>query len=230
MCRPDAGWGQEFDAVVGDCDQAVALVVPHVGHFGYQVDFVNKPDPGAPPPVALVAEIDITFTAPDCENCSSLQVIQVIWMTPNEAMLPNRIGTLTLGPFQGFEEYGEFHACVDAGRLSPRVVMAGRPPSHPDRPYYYSPRSLLDEIDGCSIRIFDQPNAVIHSLVAMFEAAVICVNDHGSGRDRVVRAWTYSYEGHGAHHIAPQAHDRVSQIFRQIVEHDYPDYPALVDW
>jgi hypothetical protein len=229
-CLAEAGWGHEFDAVVAECDQAAAVVTPHLGQLGYQLDHVNQPDPDAPAPVALVAGIDIPFTAPHCEDCSALQVIQVTWMTPNEAMLPDRIGTLTLGPFPGFEQFGEFHACVDAGRNSPRVRWAGRPPSHPFRPYYYSPRSLRAETNGCSIRIFDQPNAVVNSLVAMFEAAVLCVNYEGSGRDRVVRAWTYSYGGHGVVHTPPQEQAKVSEIFKEIVAHDYPDYPPQVDW
>jgi hypothetical protein len=228
-CRPDVDWGQEFDAVVAESDQAVAAVTPHLGQFGYQLDYVNQPNPQAAAPAALVAGIDIPFTAPNCEHCRGLQVIQVVWTTPNEAMLPNRIGTLTLQPPLGFEQLGEFHACVDAGRLSSRV-MAGKPPGHPSRPYYYTPRSLRAEATGYSIRIYDQPNAVVHSAVAMFEAAVICLNDEGNGRDRVLQAWTSSYRENGAVHNPPQANDGVTDIFKMIVAHDYPEYVPHVDW
>ncbi len=229
-CRPGAGWGLEFDAVVAACEQAVAIVQPHLGHFGYQLDYVDQPAPNGPTAVPAVAEIDIPFTAAGCEDCSSLQVIQVIYATPNEIMLPNRIGTLTLGPIPGYEQLGVFHACVDAGRFSPRVVWRGKPPGHPFRPYYYSPRSLRAETDGCNIRVFDRPNAVVGSQVAMFEVAVLCLNEDGRGRDRVLRAWTYSYAAGGAAHVPPQEHDGVTEIFKEIVEHDYPDYPVEVDW
>jgi hypothetical protein len=137
---------------------------------------------------------------------------------------------MDLPPVDGYEGLGPLHACVDAGRLSPRVLLRGKPAAHPWRPYFYAPRSLLNEMHACAITLYDQPNAVVHSAIAFLEAAVICLNHEESGRDKVLRDWIYSYAGWGAVHAPPQERSTVTEAFKAIVEHDYPDYVPHIDW
>jgi hypothetical protein len=187
------------DPAIAAIQSGVAFVEPKLEEFHYGLD---QPVPHPAGAAGGTAEVDIEYTA---QTPISLQVIQVVFATPNQIILPNRIEILTLGPFQGLEPLGELHACVDAGRNSPLVLGRGRPPGHPFRPYFYTPRQLQSESHGASVRIFDRPNAVGGCAAAFFEVAVISLDHGGTGRDRVLKAWTYSYGQGGAFHSPPVA-------------------------
>jgi hypothetical protein len=176
--------------------------------------------------------LSISFAVSPCHDVlGKLQVIQVFWAT--RRFDGTRIGTLEI-PVDG----GSFDACVDAGRNSPAVLLQGRDPAHPTKPYFYSADRLEEEVYGCHIRLNDRPDAVRLHMISEFETCIVLTNLDGHGTDRILAAYRWGFTcraplkdpeySHarvgGAPVDFPDTAPRTSAMFKAIVAHDYPDY------
>jgi hypothetical protein len=176
--------------------------------------------------------LSITFAVSPCDDVlEKLQVIQVFWAT--RRFDDTQVGRLEL-PLGATT----FDACVDAGRNSPAVLLQGREPAHPTKPYFYSAERLKEEVYGCHVRLNDRPDAVRLHRISEFETAIVLIDFDGQGTDRILAAYRWGYTCGSPRNDPEYSHQRVggapvdfpdeaprtSAVFKAIVADDYPDY------
>ena len=127
-----------------------------------------------------------------------------------------------------------FKYFVDRGRWSPAYKGNAWPCGHPDRPYFYPPRSMRTELTDKSITYFDSPAEVDRTTEAYFEAALVEIG-LGGADDRVLKVLKYGWidggkkrcieSGDGStFRTDPVAGRPLSGEFRSALSLDYPDY------
>lgn len=127
-----------------------------------------------------------------------------------------------------------FRYFVDRGRWSPAYRGNGWPCGHPDRPYFYPPRSMRTEPTEKSITYFDSPAEVDRTTEAYFEAALVEIGLNG-GADRVLKVLKYGWIDGGNRRCVesgdgstfrtdPVVDGPLSGEFRSAVLLDYPDF------
>jgi hypothetical protein len=157
-------------------------------------------------------------------DCGPLQLIQVVYGARHDE---HEVG----------REFRGFWVAVDAGMHSPWHLERSLAPAHPTMPYLYPPRVYRSEATDSAIRLYDLPAAARHIEFVHFEAAPVCINHLGKGRDKILGALRYGWTKHGTvQRASPDDPDgtgpveayAVSELFREIVRFDYEGYTA--DW
>lgn len=182
-------------------------------------------------------KLDATFTVTNTP-CETLQIIQVFWGTPHNALgkeIP--IGKYTFT--KGKKEYDSF---VDGGKNSPHVTLDGKPPSDPDKPYYLTPSEHFENVnynfsdDSRTIEVYDTPGAVVHYDEAYFETAIVAVNYNETGTDKILKVFKWGWEDEGEDPVhgggkrlngkktGIRLRNSFSSIAEKIIANDYPDY------
>jgi hypothetical protein len=165
------------------------------------------------------------FSRANCsKECGSLQLLQVVYSTPN--------------PDVPMSQINGWSGCVDAGINSVWHKRHGRAPAHPSRPYYYPARIYRGEVTESTIRLVDDVGAAFGHEQIYLEAAGICIGHLGSDRDALLGVLRYGWTEWGdvptpepgAQSGPPQEADHVSAMFRAIVSKDYPQYPGPDCW
>lgn len=160
-----------------------------------------------------------TFSRKDCSSeCGSLQLVQVVYSTPN--------------PDIPMPQIDGWSACVDAGRNSVWHRRDGRAAAHPSRPYYYPPRIYRGEVTDSSIHLVDDVGAAFGHKQIYLEAAAVCIAHRGATQDALLGVLRYGWTDWGdvavpepgADPGPPLQVDQVSAMFRKIVNNDYPEY------
>jgi hypothetical protein len=123
---------------------------------------------------------------------------------------------------------------VDRGRCSPAYKANGWPCGHPDRPYFYPPRSMRTELTDKSITYFDSPADVDLTREAYFEAVLVEIGLNGTA-DRVLKVLKYGWVDGGKQRCVesgagttfrtdPVIGRPLSNEFRRALSLDYPDF------
>lgn len=176
--------------------------------------------------------LDITFTVSGTP-ADGLQVIQTFMGTRREDKV--RVGTYTW-KYEGLR----WDAFVDGGKNSPYVTMSGADPADPTNPYYLTTDEIASQVtwdtDHGTVRIYDAPGAVALHDQAYFETAVVAVNYRGTGRDKVLKVFTWGWTDKGTKPTVKKGtkisgadsgvrvKSSPSPEWRNIVKHDYPKY------
>jgi hypothetical protein len=176
--------------------------------------------------------LDVTHSVARTK-CDGLQAVQVWWGSDSKIGVP--VGQLK------FEEGGtDYEAFVDGGVFSPWVTLSGEQPAHASKPYYLT----ADEVDtqvtwdgeAGTIRVYDQPTAVVHFDEMNFETAIVAINHDGKGTDKVLKVFTWGWSAQGtvpthakgdkidAKDSGIKTQSGVSATWQKIVTADYPDY------
>lgn len=127
-----------------------------------------------------------------------------------------------------------FRYFIDRGRWSPAHKGNGWPCGHPDRPYFYPPRSIRTELTENSITYFDSPADVDRTREAYFEAALVEIGLNGA-EDRVLKVLKYGWIDGGKQRCVesgegttfrtdPVVGRPLSGEFRRALSLDYPDF------
>ncbi len=180
--------------------------------------------------IAPSLQMAITFAVEPCNAVvGRLQVIQALWAS-------RRFDGQPIGHVLIHSNGVDYDACVDAGRFSPAHLVQGQPLPHPNKPYFYSPVRLAEEVYGCHVRLNDTPVAVkLHRFSELHTAIVLTEFD---GPDRVLASYRWGYTcaylgadpvfSHqplgGAQIDFPEESCSTSAEFKAIVHHDYPQY------
>lgn len=178
--------------------------------------------------------LDATFNVENTP-CKTLQIVQVFWGTPENAIAGMAIGKNKFS--KGKKKYDSF---VDGGINSPYVTSTGNAPAHATEPYYLTGAEHASQVvfnkDAGSIRVYDRPSAVVHFDEAIFETAVVAVDYKGKGKDKVLKVFRWGWKNKGADAIhgkgiklngAPTGISMkggFSGTAKQIISNDYPNY------
>lgn len=176
--------------------------------------------------------LDVTFGV-SRTKCDGLQAVQVWWGSKST------IG-VGVGKMKFSEGDTDYEAFVDGGMNSPWVTLSGEAPAHATKPYYLTADEVASQVtwdgENGTIRVYDQPTAVVHFDAMNFETAIVAVNHDGKGTDKVLKVFTWGWHAQGTDpnnksgdEIAGKdsgikSASSVSATWRSIVANDYPDY------
>lgn len=157
------------------------------------------------------------------EACGRLQIVQVVYATPNPDM--------PMPPIDDWE------GCVDAGRQSVWHRRSGRAPGHPTRPYFHPPRVYRGEGAAAdTVHLVDDVGSAIAHAEMYLEAAGVCIRHLGNEQDRMLSVYRFGWREWGdvlapgpeVDPGPPVEADAASEMFRRIVERDYPEYVGVL--